>query len=245
MGNDSLGLIDPITTLIDDYDLLVSDSMIEFKRFANAYLRLVGMSFGDPTGQNPKLLRQMMDNLRYRRIFDRLRNKDDVTFLSKDIPKAFIEFMISTIREQIHVQSHVPDFTSSRFTGIMSGVAIKRLLFDFENVCSSAESEFDIGLYKRLTLISNLIETTQKVVGDPNSIDIIHKRNVPLDETDEMNVAILMKNLGLSMETILEQLPRDMIPNIVVELARQVKVQAEVEKVKTEPSPGKDTTWAK
>lgn len=221
MGDEKQGLIEPVCRLIDDYDILISDSMIEFSRFANAYLRMVGMSLGDPTGQNPKMLKQAINKIRFTRIFDRLKDKEDVSFLTKDIPKEFIDYMTTLLSDQIHTQSHVPDFSSSKFSGALSGAAIKRMLFDFENVVSSAEADFDMGLYDRITLITNILENTSQPIGDPESVVIRHRRNIPLDEKDSADVAVVMRNVGISMETTLDNMPREMIPNVEEELKRQ------------------------
>ena len=221
MGDERQGLIQPVAPLIDDYDLLVSDSMIEFSRFANAYLRIVGATLGDPTDQNPKAVQSILARLKQTRIFDRLKAADDVTFLTKDIPKDFIEFMSGLLKDQIHSQSHVPDFGSEKFSGALSGAAIERMLFDFENVVSSAEADFNIGLYDRIGLISKVLKDTGGIEGEPENIVISHRRNIPVDEMDAADVAVAERNAGISMKTTLEGMPRDMVPNVDEELKRQ------------------------
>jgi len=221
MNDRSIGLIEPVAPIIDDYDIIVSDSMIEFQRFANAYLRLVGMSIGDPTGQNPKLLRQILAKIKSSRTFDGLKNKDDVTFLTKDIPKDFIEYMTKLLKDQIHEQSHVPDFTSEKFSGTLSGAAVERMLFDFENIVSSAQADFDIGLYDRIRLITDLMQQTGAPVGDPLEIMINHRRNIPIDEMNAAEVAVALRNAGISMESVVENMPREVVTSVEVELERQ------------------------
>lgn len=221
MGDDCLGLIEPVAPLIDDYDTLISDSMIEFSRFANAYLRIVGAAAPDPTGQNPMVLRQWLANLKNARVFDRLKAAEDVTFLTKDIPKEFIDFMSKLLKDEIYAQSHVPDFGSDKFSGALSGAAIERMLFDFENVVSSAEADFNLGLYDRIGLITTVLKDTTGIDGSPEDIVISHRRNIPVDEKDAAEVAVAMRNAGISMKTTLESMPRDMVPNVDEELKRQ------------------------
>jgi len=220
MGDDPIGLIKPVAKLIDDFDILCSDSMVEFQRFANAYLRIVGMSLGDPTGDNPKALKAMLARIKSTRIFEQLKAKDDVTFLTKDIPKDFIEFMTSMLRKQIHVQSHVPDFAEMG-GGTLSGAAVQRLLFDFENVCSSAEADFDTGLNERISLINTIYGKARKPVSE--GIVIQHKRNIPLNAKDFADTALVMKQAGFSRETIASIIPDDILPDVQEELARQEK----------------------
>ena len=221
MNDRSIGLIEPVAPIIDDYDIIVSDSMIEFQRFANAYLRIVGMSIGDPTGDNPKLLRKILAKIKASRTFDSLKNKDDVTFLTKDIPKDFIEYMTKLLKDQIHEQSHVPDFTSDKFSGALSGAAIERMLFDFENIVSSAQADFDLGLYDRISHITGIMQKIGAPVGDPLEVIINHRRNIPIDEKDAAEVAVALRNTGISMESVVENMPREVIPAVEVEMERQ------------------------
>lgn len=220
MGDECIGLIGPVTSLIDDYDLIMSDSMIEFSRFANAYLRMVGVGIGDPTNTNKDLVRLTLNRIKQMRVFDRLKAPDDVTFLTKDIPKEFIDFMTNTLKDQIHSLSHVPDFSSDKFAGTLSGSAIERLLFDFENVVSSAEADFNLGLYDRIGLISRVLAILG-VKGEPTSISIAHKRNVPLDEKNRADTALVMKNTGFSSYAVASNMPREMIPDVDEELKLQ------------------------
>jgi len=226
MNDRSIGLIEPVAPIIDDYDIIVSDSMIEFQRFANAYLRIVGMSIGDPTGDNPKLLRKILAKIKASRTFDSLKNKDDVTFLTKDIPKDFIEYMTQLLKDQIHEQSHVPDFTSEKFSGTLSGAAVERMLFDFENIVSSAQADFDIGLYDRIQHITGILQKIGAPVGEPLDVMINHRRNIPIDEMNAAEVAVALRNTGISMESVVENMPREVIPSVEVEMERQ---QAEID----------------
>jgi SPP1 family phage portal protein len=222
-GDDCLGIIQPVISLIDDYDDLISGSIIEFDRFANAYLRLVQMGIGGkkpvPNGANPdNQAWQWLARLRKSRVFENLQKPDDVTFLTKDIPKDFVEWMEKTLAKQIHTQSSVPDF--AQFTDV-SGAAIERLMFDFENVVSSAEADFDTGLYERIRLINKIWEATKKPVADPGTIIITHKRNVAFDLKELADTALVMKNAGFSAEVIAEIMPDQVIPNVEEELKRQ------------------------
>ena len=228
-GDDRLGLIEPVLALIDDYDMLVSDSFVEFDRFANAYLRIVGSSItgGVSDDANGNKVAMFLRRLRERRIFSGLSAPDDVTFLTKDIPKEFIEFMSNLIRQQIHVQSHVPDFTSEQFASGVSGAAIDRLLFDFENVCSSAEADFDTGLLERIRLI-NIILKVDRVDSEGKTVVINHKRNLPANTKEAAEIAVLLKNAGFSSRLVAESMPDYIVSDVDEELAEQ---EAELSKI--------------
>jgi SPP1 family phage portal protein len=179
------------------------------------------MSIGDPTGQNPRLLKQILARIKQSRTFDNLKDQNDVTLLTKDIPQDVIEYMTKLLKDQIHEQSHVPDFNSEKFSGALSGAAIERMLFDFENVVSSAQADFDLGLYDRMKLMTTILEKSGITGGDPLDIVISHRRNIPIDELDVAQVAVAMRNIGISMESVLENMPREVIPSVEMELERQ------------------------
>ena len=226
MGDEAMGVIRPVKALIDDYDLLLSDSIVEFDRFANAYLRLVGQTFADKGNNKDGGFRQLVSNIKRFRVFNRLSSPEDVTFLTKDIPKEFIEFMTTLVREEIHKQSHVPDFAQMAMGGELSGAAIQRLLFDFENVVSSAEGDFDIGLSDRIRLITKIYDFERRgIVGGPEDITISHKRNIPVDLQEFAETSGAMKQAGLSRYLIADIWPDDIIPNVEEELQRQDEEQ--------------------
>jgi SPP1 family phage portal protein len=223
-GDEMIGVIDPVITLIDAYDTLVTDSMNEFDRFAFAYLIMKRFGLTDQIKkQEPGMVENTLRLLKRRRIFEHLPVDADIKFLTKDIPDAFISFMSTLLRDQIHIQSHVPDFTSEKMSGA-SGIAIQRLLFDFENVVSSTEADFDVGLNDRIRLITAIIaksDSTKK--GTSDQISIAHKRNVPLNLKEFADTAVQMKTAGFSRKAIVGIMPDDIIPDKEAELAEQDK----------------------
>jgi len=220
-GDEMLGLIEPIIPLIDCYDVLISDSMNEFDRFANAYLILKKLNLVDPLKKKePGAFSKALANLKRFRIFEGLDKDADVKFLTKDIPHQYIQFMTNLIQKQIHTQSHVPDFAGEKFTGA-SGIAIQRLLFDFENVCSDAEADFDVALYERMRLIYVIYRKLNKANGDYSVVNISHKRNSPLNLKEFADTAVAMKAAGFSSYLVADIMPDDVVPDVEEELGRQ------------------------
>lgn len=208
LGQEIQGLIEPIIPLIDDYDGLVSGAMNEFDRFSNAYLRLVKMSL------SPEQRKSLKNN----RIFEQLADKESVSFLTKDIPTAYIEYMTKLIQQQIHIQSHVPDLAGDKE---LSGVAIKRTMFDFENVVSSAEAEFDTGLTNRLQIVLRMLKLLGRADGTFDEITISHKRNEPVNLMEFADISLKMSQAGFSRYSIVDIWPDDIFPDVEQELERQ------------------------
>jgi SPP1 family phage portal protein len=224
-GDELLGIIRPVKGLIDAYDTLNSDSMNEFDRFSHAYLVMKKYGLTDPMKKKePGVMSSALRLLKFRRIFEHLPADADIRFLTKDIPATFIKFMTDLIREQIHIQSHVPDFTSEKMAGA-SGIAIQRLMFDFENVVSSAEADFDVGLIERMELLAIGMKKINLACPDIWDIIITHKRNLPLNMQEFAQTALTLSQAGFSRFLIADFMPDDIVPNVEVELARQKKDQ--------------------
>jgi hypothetical protein len=103
----------------------------------------------------------------------------------------------------------------------VSGVAVQRLMFDFENVVSNAEAEFDTGLLNRIRLISNVYRTMGRADGTFDEITISHKRNAPLNLKEFADTALVMSQTGFSDYLVADVMPDDIIPDVDEELARQ------------------------
>lgn len=219
MGDEIQSIMSNVLTLIDAYDVLFSDSMNEFDRFAFAYLVMKKISLTNPIDKkDPTKFSSILELIKKRRVFEGLDKDADIKFLTKDIPTSFIQYMAKEIREQIHIQSHIPDFTNEKMNGA-SGIAIQRLMFDFENLVSSAEADFDIGLYNRIALITHVMKKLKNdFYGSPEMIRINHKRNVPLNTLEFAQTAMIMSNAKFSRRAIVGIMPEDIIPNVEKEL---------------------------
>jgi len=227
-GDEMMGVIRTVLGLIDALDVLYSDSMNEFDRFAFAYLIMKKFGLTDPVKmKTPGVFSNALANLKRSRIFEHVPADADIKFLTKDIPTGFIQFMKDALREQIHVQSHVPDFTSDKMAGA-SGRAIKRLLFDFENLISSTDADFDVGLIERIRLITIVYARTGKPIGTPDDFTIVHKRNLPDDTLENAQVANQLKTAGMSSYLVTSALGSELCPDVQAELMRQQKEAEEL-----------------
>lgn len=233
-GDEMLGVIKPVLDLINANDALYSDSMNEFDKFAFAYLIMKRYAITNAIDvKSPNANSEILKKLKNKRIFENVPSDGEIKFLTKDIPTQFLEFMAKSIREQIHIQSHVPDFNYMA-TGNLSGAAIQRLMFDFENLVSSTEADFDVGLLERIELITIIYAKQGRPVGTKDMITISHKRNIPQNLLELAQTAVQMKTAGFSAYLIVDIMPDDIIPNVQVELMRQKKEAEELMKFDVE-----------
>ncbi len=196
-NDELLGDVEPVKKLIDAYDVLMSDGLNEWDRFAWAYLLLVGERL-DPEDAK---------NIKVKRIFENLESKDAVSFLTKDINNEFLKYMAQWIRSEIHEQSHIPDFTAQQGGDRLSGVALDRLIFDFQLLCSEKEEYFKQGLYDRFKMIDqivNITNTDHELIT--NDIKIIMDRNRPTDMLQNAQVFGTLDGRGVSRKTLIENL---------------------------------------
>ena len=230
LGDETIGIIEPVTTLIDDYDLIMSDSMNEFDKFANAYLLIKGMLLTNPNKKEARSFSRTLRDLKRRRVIEGLRDITDVQFLLKDTPHDFIEWLSNQVRDEIHKQSHVPDFMSEKLGGDVSGVAVARMMFDFENLVSSAQGDFDISLHNRIRLMTKIYDLTSHNTdgGESKDITITHKRNVPEDVAEFAKTALVMAQAGFSKKLAAEVMPNDIIPNVAKEIDQQLKERTDM-----------------
>lgn len=210
------GDFEPVIPLIDAFDLVVTDSMNEFDRFAWAYLLMKAVKADDKT----------LRMIKRRRVFQNLQDTNDIKFLTKQIQDEFIKDLRGSMRQQIHMQSHVPDFTDERFKGDISGAAIKRLLFDFENLAATKQAYFEEGLKKRLRLIGR-IQGLKGVDEEAMQTEIKFHRNLPADLAEAAQTAAQML-ATVSHRTALKVYPADIVPDIDKELEQ---IEAEGEKI--------------
>jgi SPP1 family phage portal protein len=192
-NEERLGDFEPIRPLIDAYDVLVSDSLNEFDRFAWAYLLLKGMQMDKETA----------DSVKQMRIFQNIPTDGEVAFLTKDVPFQFIDFMTGLVRKEIHKQSHVPDFTEVMTGGPLTGAALDRVLYDFELVAATKEALFKKGLFARIDLINSVLSKQNKLSGERRDINIIMNRNKPTSLL-ELGDAMQRYNGVVSDKTLLE-----------------------------------------
>lgn len=190
-NEEEMGDFDAVKRLIDAYDVLMSDSMNEFDRFAWAYLLLKGMSLSQENAEKVKQLR----------VFENLDEAGDVSFLTKDIATEFIKFMADLLRAEIHRQSGIPNLEDYDGAGA-SGQTMTKFIYLMELFTDPKESYFKEGLHKRITLVNEILNIQGKG-GDPKDVKIIMNRNTPDNSKEQAEIFNLYSG-QVSRKTLLE-----------------------------------------
>jgi SPP1 family phage portal protein len=200
---------------IDNIDKITSKSLNEIDRFNALILLLPGIA---DAGLKQKLIES--------KLFDDLdKYARDPSYLAKDL-QGVTEFYkwLEELMEQLFRKSiKIPDMTSQDFAG--NAEAAKALLFKLlgmEWVAAQVETYFIQGIYDRKILFDDVIKAgTLSIDTDSITIEVKTKRNIPIDEKEKVELAVMLKGIGVSEETIFKMLPTSIIPDYEKELARK------------------------
>jgi SPP1 family phage portal protein len=213
----------PVKNLIDQFDKVMSGNMNEVDRFNDTWLMFM---------QNvpPEAKRKIQEM----GIIDNLQNalNEFVTdawprFLERNIPVAHTQLMLTTLENLIYTIIGVPSFLDETF-GTASGVSLLFRLIGLEYAAVETDTYFDIGIDHRNGLIKQGLSKITNYQGVPYTqaslqnyqSSVQHKRNIPLDKTTIINDALALKGVGVSMDTVINYLPKEIIPNVAEELER-------------------------
>ena len=201
-NEEMIGDFEPVQHLIDAYDVLISDSMNEFDRFAWAYLVMKGLSLSPESAEK----------IKQTRIFENLNDTDQIEFLTKEQATDFIKFMTDLIRAEIHRQSGIPNLEDYDGAGA-SGQTMTKFIYLMELFTDPKESYFAQGLYKRIELIDKILRFGMV----PGRVDIIMSRNTP-DASKEQAEIFQLYSGHISERTLIENFA-DFVDNADDELA--------------------------
>ena len=190
-NNDSeTGDFEHALTLIDAYDLLMSDRVNDKRQFVDSLLVLYGCTLEtDEEGRTPG--RQLRE--------DKAISLPDpasrVEWLCKQLDEEDTEVLAKAIRADIHKMTMVPDMTDERFSGNSSGVAMRYKLMGLEQLTKVKERWFREGLRQRLRLFCRYIATSGGGNIDPDSIKIRFTRSLPVNEPEVASTVSLLRGI--------------------------------------------------
>lgn len=183
-------------SLMDAYDVLMSDRVNDKEQFVDAFLLLLGMDIESDQARKLKQEKILCGEI-----------GGSAEYLNKALNEADTEVLRQAIKEDIHKLSMVPDLTDEEFAGNLSGVAIKYKLLGFEQAIANKERLFERGLRERMGLYLNFLHTKRNEALVPlHRIDVEFHRNLP---ANELEIAQMVSTLSgiVSDETLLTRVP--------------------------------------
>lgn len=193
-NQDGSGDFEPVTGLVDAYNLLLSGAMDDMQSVANAFLALYGM-----LGTTEADIREANRT----RILS-LTEGGRAEFITKNLNHEALAQLEKYLRQSILQLSMTPDLTDESFSSNASGVALQYKLWGIEQIRSAKERTFTDGMQMLLKTISGGLSTLGTVV-DLTGTPVFYK-NLPRNDADLAQTLLSLSPI-LSTRTILEHLP--------------------------------------
>lgn len=226
-NTERLSLIGKVSTLINEYDSVLSRKANQVDYFDQAYLKILGVPLQRDENTGEPILDLGNNKVLYSP--DPEAAHGVVDFISKPDGDNMQENMLNRLKDDIFQASMVANLNDEAFLGNSSGVAIRYKLLPMQNQASVEERKFTIALRNLLGTILGL----GKVIGTADAQTIREDlkfqfmRNIPFDIDNEAQAASTMNGI-VSKETQLSTLsfvddPKAEIKRIQDEQAEQVK----------------------
>lgn len=196
-----------VISLIDEYDLLTSDTANEQDYFNNCYLYLNTDNVDSDDIANMKESRVLFgENL-------------NPTFVLKNGESTNTEQEKTRLVSDIHKLSFTPDMSDDNFANNVSGVAMKYKLIGVLNKIQNKQRKFKNAIRERNRLLFDIMNV--KSLSVPSYVDVVFTTNLPENELETAQMINLLRGL-VSDETLLAQLP--FVEDTAWELEQQTEV---------------------
>lgn len=209
------GDYEPVISLIDAYNILQSDRVIDREKLVDAILAFYGAKLTEEDRQAIK------DN----RVVG-LPEGAKAEYLIKSINEADTDVLRATLAADIHKFSMTPDLTDETFGNSPSGVSILYKLLAFEQNIKRKERQFEAALRDRFRVYKNVMSTSSRLSGtvDVNKVNVVFKRSLP---KNDFETSQMINNLDgtVDQETLVGQLSFVEDASVVVKKAKDEKAE--------------------
>lgn len=193
-NSEARGDFEPVTGLVDAYNLLLSGALDDMQSVANAFLALYGMqgtTQADIEEANRTRILPLAEGGR-------------AEFVVKNLNHEALGQLEENLRRSILQLSMTPDLSDQNFAGNASGVALQYKLWGIEQVRSAKEQTFTDGILALLEALAGGLAT----LGTPVRFRArpTFYKNLPQDAAALAETLLSLAPV-LSNRTILEQLP--------------------------------------
>jgi len=205
---------DSVLSLIDAYDVCISDGVNEIDGLAQAYLVLVNMVLGNNSEEAKNTLTQMKQTG-----VVQVGENGEANFITKNINDTFFQNILNRLEQNIYTFASSVNLNDQNFANNSSGVAMKYKLLALETVSVISENEFKAATLEMFRILTGFW-ALQGYEIDYLDIFINMKRNFPLDLESEARSSAQLKGL-VSEETRLSQLSFIDDVNYEIEMMQQ------------------------
>lgn len=177
------GIFEPVETLIDALNKVISEKANDVDYFSDAYLKILGAEIDEKT------LKALRDN-RVINLSGTGSEKIIVDFLHKPNADTTQENLIDRLVDFIYQISMISNINDDTFNSKTSGVALQYKLQPMSNLAKTKERKFKSSMMRRYKMIFNLptnVPTNKK--DEYMNIKLVFTRNVPNNIRDEVETA--------------------------------------------------------
>lgn len=210
-SSDRVGDFEPVISLLDAYNILQSDRVIDRERLVDAILAFYGMD----------LSKDDQEDLQESRTIANVPSDAKIEYIVKNINEADADVLRSAILADIHKISMTPDMSDQNFAGNSSGVALQYKLLAFEQHIKDKERYFESALVHRFRVYNYLLASVNKMKKvEPSEIDVVFRRALP---QNDLEVSQMINNLTdiVDRETLVSRLSFVQDAKETVELAQK------------------------
>nr|WP_317357269.1 phage portal protein [uncultured Tyzzerella sp.] len=205
-NTEKIGDYENVIPLIDEYDLLTSDTANENDYFNNCYLYL----------NTDSVLEEDIKGMKESRVL--YGENLNPQFILKQSSNIDLENEKNRIVKDIHKLSFVPDLSDENFANNVSGVAMKYKLFGTLNNMLNKQRKFKKAINDRNKLIFDMMYT--KGLKIPKYVDITFTTSLPVDNMETAQMINMLRGL-ISDETLASLLPFVQEPKWEIEQANK------------------------
>ena len=201
---DEKSIFDCVINLQDSINEILSGEIDDYSAFCDAYLCLEGVDAETDDIQMMKENRVLL-----------VPTGAKAYWLTKNANDAQVENILKRIHDSIYRIAQCADFSSESFVGgVSSGIAIRYRLTGMETRAGVVEGRMKKALQRRIEIICGIasLKLGEEVFRD---IEIEFKRNIPVDETAQINLINSLKGT-VSDATLLSQI--DFVTDVNAEL---------------------------
>lgn len=189
-------------SLIDAYNVLMSDRVNDKVQFVESLLVIYGALMGDDNEEVSEAVKVLKEHGLLE-----LPSDARAEYIARTFDEAGMEILRKAIKEDIYTFSHVPNLTDENFVGNSSGVAMEYKLLGLQMITNEKEKYYKKGLKRRIQLFTNFMnlkKATQEVT-DEGTVKITFSRKLPKNMSELANMIANLKGT-VSQETLISQL---------------------------------------
>ena len=210
LNDERQGLFEPVISLINSYNKVMSEKANDVDYFADAYMKILGAQLDEES------IERIKDN-RIINLHGLDASKIIVEFMDKPDSDAQTEHLLDRAERLIYATSMVANISDENF-GNSSGTALAYKLQAMANLALSVQRKFQSSLNRRYELFSLLRTNVPETMKDEwRNIEYKFTRNEPKNILEEAQTAAQLMGIT-SQETALSVL--SVVGNVSSELDR-------------------------